>query len=501
MRKLALYFVLLAPAFAALSPNLVIEVRPSVGVSTTGGGWWTGSTGTDLTPWDAKNAAGCTVVASPPGVGCQSATVNISTTDAVAVGSTTITSATANFSAAIVGNVLYFTGGTGSIAAVRRQVATFTNSTTIVLDASIAASTGMTMNIAGSADTIATALAFNTAANTIWVKSTAALTNTADIVLNNNQSPVDFNSLFGYATVRGDHGPVALTLSTNTGLTAINGNGHASGWWVDGFNIDCASLGTSTGVTFNGSSMLTNSKIANCTTRLFYSPSLGNAFYNEFTGCTSACSDTLFLGSGGNMQFNYVHDNVALAVNSAGQQGINFSHNIVDTITGAGHDGIQCDLNCTINFNVFFNVIHDSISLNGSSGHIGLGTSVIGNIVSTSGRYGLIGSGVNLFAQPGFDGNTYYASGTADRKFIDKTPAIYTNIWDIACVTDPFVNAAGGNFTLAATACATASKGTGQPGWVGPKWGKATGTGYMDLGVFQTQFGTGSSGGNFAYSQ
>ena len=89
----------------ALSASGVWEVR-TAGNDTNGGGFKSGASGTDYSQQDAKNTAGN----------------NISTTDAVSDGTTTITSATAAFTSAIVGNFIYLTGGTGSIAAQWREV-------------------------------------------------------------------------------------------------------------------------------------------------------------------------------------------------------------------------------------------------------------------------------------------------------------------------------------------------------------------------------------------
>lgn len=116
----------------ALSASTVFEVR-TAGNDTNGGGFVTGAAGTDYSQQDSKNTVGS----------------DISTTDAVAVGSTTITSLTGNFGTTIVGNIIYFSGGTGSITGQWRQVTARASTTSITIDASIAASTGMTMNIGG----------------------------------------------------------------------------------------------------------------------------------------------------------------------------------------------------------------------------------------------------------------------------------------------------------------------------------------------------------------
>ena len=75
----------------ALPAATVWEVRPTAGSDTNGGGFVAGASGTDYSQQNAANSAGS----------------DISTTDVVATGVATITSATASFTSAIVGNVIY----------------------------------------------------------------------------------------------------------------------------------------------------------------------------------------------------------------------------------------------------------------------------------------------------------------------------------------------------------------------------------------------------------
>jgi len=118
----------------ALSLNTVWEVQTG-GNDTNGGGFVTGASGSDWSQVAGKRTGGDVT--------------DISTTDGVANGTTTFTSATANFDTTIVGNIIYLQGGTGAIAATRRQVTARASTTSITLDASVAASTGMTLNIGG----------------------------------------------------------------------------------------------------------------------------------------------------------------------------------------------------------------------------------------------------------------------------------------------------------------------------------------------------------------
>ena len=120
----------------ALSANSVFEVR-AAGSDTNGGGFVTGAAGTDFSQQNSKNSVGS----------------NISATNIIAVGTSTLTSTTMNGSSAMVGNIIYLQGGTGTLAAGWYQITSFTSNTggvtTFVVDRVVAAGTGITMNIGG----------------------------------------------------------------------------------------------------------------------------------------------------------------------------------------------------------------------------------------------------------------------------------------------------------------------------------------------------------------
>lgn len=79
----------------------------------------------------------------------QQTSAQLALTDVVAAGTTTLTSVTGSFTAAMVGNIIYLEGGTGSLTATRREITGYTNSTTITVDATVATGTGITGNIGG----------------------------------------------------------------------------------------------------------------------------------------------------------------------------------------------------------------------------------------------------------------------------------------------------------------------------------------------------------------
>lgn len=171
----------------ALSANTVWECRVG-GSDQNGGGFVTGASGTD---WSQQDAA------------------QYSVTDGVTNGTTTITSATANFGTDVVGNIMYVQGGTGSITAGWYQITSRTNSTTIVVDRStgLTSGTGVTLKIGGALATPGNAAALATVSGMVtWVKSgtynfTTATPGAAGPVVFANVTRL---TMEGYQTTRGD---------------------------------------------------------------------------------------------------------------------------------------------------------------------------------------------------------------------------------------------------------------------------------------------------------
>lgn len=191
------------------------EIRPGVGSDTNGGGFVQGASGTDYSQTDAKRTSGS----------------NVSVTDLVGNGTTTVTSATAAFTSAIVGNIVYITG-TG-LTTGWYEVKTYTNATTVVLDRNPGTGTGGTLNIGGALATVSAAYGASNNCNTFWIKNTGSYTVTALLDLtktNGNTSsgggPMRF---IGYGTTRGDATKATWTTATNsTKLVTF----HAGGGYV-----------------------------------------------------------------------------------------------------------------------------------------------------------------------------------------------------------------------------------------------------------------------------
>lgn len=181
-------FLLAAPCFAALSANTVWEVRTG-GSDTNGGGFVTGASGSDHTLQDAAQ---------------------YSVTDGVTNGTTTITSATANFGTDVVGNIMYVQGGTGSVVAGWYQITVRNSSSSVTVDRStgLTAGTGVTLKIGGALATPGNAAALATVSgHDIHVKSGTYTMSTATPGAG---GPVLFGSsirvsMRGYQTTRNDN--------------------------------------------------------------------------------------------------------------------------------------------------------------------------------------------------------------------------------------------------------------------------------------------------------
>lgn len=129
IRALLSFLLIAVSANATISNSTVWEVRVA-GSDTNGGGFVPGSGGTD---WTQQNAA------------------QYSVTDGVTAGTTTITSATANFGADVVGNIMYVQGGTGSVVAGWYQITARNSATSVTVDRTtgLTSGTGVTLHIGG----------------------------------------------------------------------------------------------------------------------------------------------------------------------------------------------------------------------------------------------------------------------------------------------------------------------------------------------------------------
>lgn len=151
---------------------------------------------------------GALFYASQPSAGTdysQQNAAQLSITDAVTVGTTTVTSVTAGFTALMVGNGI-------NIAGTPYMIATFVNATTITVDRTIGAAIGQTAKVGGAAASPGFVSGQAVTANKVWLKAgTYTLGSvTANIATGTVASPGgSAGNPFvweGYQTTRGDKG-------------------------------------------------------------------------------------------------------------------------------------------------------------------------------------------------------------------------------------------------------------------------------------------------------
>lgn len=221
----------------ALSANSVVEIR-TAGNDTNGGGFVAGAAGTDYSQQDAKNTG----------------SADKSTTDGVANGTTTFTSATANFGTTIVGNIIYLQGGTGGLAAGWYQVTARASTTSITLDRTVAAGTGITMNIGGALASPGMAGGYGLVSGAlIWIKAgTYTIASaTANIATGCYSTTLTNINIQGYQTSRGDRGTAPLLQASGISAFTVISSTGARGI-ITNVGVDCAGLTTSRGFLFRG---------------------------------------------------------------------------------------------------------------------------------------------------------------------------------------------------------------------------------------------------------
>lgn len=198
----------------ALSAATVWEVRTAGSDTACSGGFVTGQSGTDYSQQDAAQYTGTNLVID--------GALN-----------TKVTSATHNFVAADVGNLIRVTAGTNFTVGFYQIVSCASNAATLDRAVGTIGSTGGTFAVGGALATPGLAVAALVAGHTIYAKgSYTTTTNTANVTGGRldfavSGTQVAFNKFYGYTTTRGDGGKYTITLgATFTGplITTNNAN-------------------------------------------------------------------------------------------------------------------------------------------------------------------------------------------------------------------------------------------------------------------------------------
>jgi hypothetical protein len=444
--------------------NTVWELR-AAGADTNGGGFVTGASGTD---WSQQD------------------TPQYSVTDGVTAGSTTITSATAAFGTDVVGNILFVSGGTGSVVGDWYEIVSRTNATTIVVDRAtgLTAGTGVTLKIGGALATWAKLWALMSAGNNSYVKGSFTITTAVLISFSAGVATGSFGSLVqGYTTTRGDTGQATLTTATNSidliaftltygilfknllfsstagtrgdGIKAKSGNNTAA----IGFDR-CTFDGFSRHIVGNFSVdwMFVSLMLRNCELKNAVSDGGRNSGFTSMVGC-------------------YIHNN----------GGVGWRH-----ASGGASAGL-CVESCIFKSNTSDGLLLDSSDAPTASSS---GAATIRNCAFTDNGAAGLNRDVNANGVLLLENNIYYANTTfgwtstsAATLLMGGTNAFGANTTaarganavalpgDISLSADPFTNRAGGDFSLSTGSAGAACNAAGFPGVL-----LGGGTGYESIG-------------------
>ncbi len=363
-------------------------------------------------------------------------------TDGVTAGTSTITSATANFGTDTPGNLVYVSGGTGTITAARYLIVTRNSATSITVDRStgLTTGTGVTLNIGGALGSIGGLGALWAGTSQIangmkaWMKysatpysMTVATNNTSGGIL--TMVSGIYLSLEGYDVTRGDRtgnrpitswasvaAPGSITYIFNTVGSQLHrfanlladGNHVAK---VGGFSVATArgvanqciarNCDGTVGVGFLGSAANAgcfSCKADTCVTGF----SIGTVDNCVATGCTDGFADTT------------IHNNCLAYANS--------SHGFSITITGV-FNRCTADTNTTSGFNFAGTacVAYNCLATKHTGSGVGFLTTAPSNVLQTCAGYNNatnVTTGGNApLINEGFvslSSNPYVAQGSAD---------------------------------------------------------------------------------------
>jgi hypothetical protein len=296
----------------AISATVQWEVRPTGSDLNSGGFWPSGAT--DYS---------------------QSDTPVLSLTDVVTNGTTTVTSATGGFTSAMVGNTI-------NIAGTIRQISTYTNTNTIVVDATVTTGSGQSARVGGALATPGKAAGFATAGNTIWLKSGTYLITSTTANISNGRVDVSvaangstqLNRFIGYGTTRGDGGTKPVIKAS--GIASVSLVTLSSSFsLIENVEVDGDSLSDIRGINLLSSAVQAYRCVArNCANSGIYGTnSNSEAVQCEVTGCTTQVAFRISRAFA-----CYVHHNTVsgLSILDAGSA----SYCITNANTGASSDGV-----------------------------------------------------------------------------------------------------------------------------------------------------------------
>lgn len=447
----------------ALSTSSVFEVR-TAGSDNNGGGYVTGSSGTDFSQQNAS----------------QFALTGLTTTIASA------TIATTSAAASMVGNMINITGGTNFTTGIY-QILSVVAGTSITVDRNATTAAGLigTGNIGGAYATPAKLLTVcNLAGMTGWMAAgtytiTTGLTTTGGVT-----AASGFARIEGYNTARGDLSPyTGLTLpllKLGAAVTLLtDGNG---GYRFENLAFDGNST-TGQAITITGAyTTVFNSTVKNFSPAANQTVQLGGTASNLIQ-CELANiggnQSAIYCNGSGHIINCYVHDNTTTAFFGLVQLNA-FNFDVDGTIfannTGAGCDAIHNNFimgsvrRCT-----FYNNARDGIQ---DTTNYNLYGEISNNIFVSNGGVGLNMSVMSPGRQDSMIHHNAFFGNTSG-----SYSGILAGVGDIAMTANPFIGSSSGNFALNNTPGAgLAIRAAGFPGRL-----ISGGTGFSDIGALQHQ--------------
>ena len=440
----------------ALSALTVWEVE-SGGSDNNGGGFVTGSSGTDFTKQTAAQFALTGVTSSGSG-------------------NTVLSSSAA---ATMVGNVANVISGTNLntglfpiVSVVAGTSITFGVNAAGSSICTGAASAGV-INIGGAFATIAKAIAQLAVTGMIaYVKSATYSIATGMTTPTSSNPAGGIIRLIGYGTTRGDL--VQPTIKATAAINALtDGQG---GFRVENFIFEGNAGTGSNAVVFSGGA---SAAAVNCVMQNWSSGAITlNAAFSSVIKCsmTGNGSGVFVQGTSALVKNCYINGNTGVAINII-SQGVNIIGNILSNNSGASTDAIQFSNNYSYVKGV---IINNVIYNNGRHGILSTGnydiSEISGNIVVNNGGFGFDITMVNSAVDPLDYGNAFFGNTSGARSGA-------AGVGDITLTGVPFVAAGSANYALNAVAGQGAScRAVGYPGVL-----PAGGTGFADIGPLQHQ--------------
>ncbi len=470
MKTLLAFLLASSVAFATLPAGANWEVR--TGGNDLNGGFFNTApgTGTDYSQQDAAQ---------------------LSVTDGVTA-TTTLSSVTGGFTAAMLHNGVQLSGGTCT--AGFYEITVVTNTNTVTIDRTGGTGTGCTVKVGGGLLTLAKAVASGSAvaSNFIWIKAgtyTTTTTTTYAITANAATGPVVTE---GYQTTHGDVGTKPLITSATNSVDVISLNG---GNYLVFRNLSISSTAGTRGACYATINNVPHDVIIdrNVMDGCKYGVFADNSPVWRLNGLTVTNSEIKNTGTAGMLLSagvvaanNYIHDNVVGISGNAGTSDALVTFAIIGNVFSTNTTGVIVSAaNGTITpfiGNSFYNNTL-GISFPGST-TAPLDTGAFQNNVFWANTSNINGNTTSNFGfQRNAIGNAYNNTSTG---WIAQ---------QIALTAIPFTAVGSADFSPNSTAGGGAAlKAVGWPGVTG-----LFGTGYLDIGALQSQAGGGAS--NSAYAQ